>query len=426
MDISSLTGGAPKQEKPAIEYVAQVVSPIVNGEAKLAVNDKSFTIVALFDAAEIPFAEINELSLVDYVVTVNADSGEYRFAKMGSWCQPFYDALCDAYNKAVLRSLFVTGNPMITAKGGYSFAEPGAAANGSAPVQLYEDSVVVLPPDLSARRVPLCFVSGMDKGDYELTLKLDTGENYTFAKLGYDTAPFAEGIEKTLRNLREQALAAVKGLDYNLTTAQASQIAKLMPKGAAAPLGALTEIAPSFAAALEEKIDATRAAESYKAFKELCDPAQIYIGFRKNEAATGDEGSMDLLGNICENLLGEETADDAQIVNADSEILWMIAPSPEGQYAAVEFAEADTATFVYRTGGDFAAFARQLNRALEAINFKREVIRLTDEELKKPENADYYMAAKRTAALQFVRKNFVGRVIHSSAEIWKRKLIEYF
>jgi NADH pyrophosphatase NudC (nudix superfamily) len=52
------------------------------------------------------------------------------------------------------------------------------------------------------------------------------------------------------------------------------------------------------------------------------------------------------------------------------------------------------------------------------------VIRLTDDELRKPENADYYMAAKRTAALQFVRANFAGRVIHSSPEAWKKKLTE--
>jgi hypothetical protein len=49
---------------------------------------------------------------------------------------------------------------------------------------------------------------------------------------------------------------------------------------------------------------------------------------------------------------------------------------------------------------------------------------MTDAELRKPENADYYMAAKRTASLQFIRSNFTGRVIHSSPESWKRKLME--
>jgi hypothetical protein len=247
----------------------------------------------------------------------------------------------------------------------------------------------------------------MDKGYYELTLRLDTGESYTYAKLGYDTAPIETAIEKQIRALREKSLAAVKELDPTLTAAKASGIAKLMPEGAAAQLGRLAALSPSFAAALERKIAETRAAEYYKAFKALCDPAQIYVGFVKNEVTEG-------------------IAADGEI-NApppNPYLFWLIAPSPDGQFAAVEFSEADTATFVYKTGGDFEAFTRQLNRALEAIAFKREVIRLSDEELRKPENADYYMAAKRTAALQFVRANFAGRVIHSNPEAWKKKLTE--
>ncbi len=108
----------------------------------------------------------------------------------------------------------------------------------------------------------------------------------------------------------------------------------------------------------------------------------------------------------------------------DPYLLWLIAPSPDGNHAAVEFAEADAATFVYKTNGDFDSFAKSLNRALEAISFKREVIRLSDSELLKPENADYLMADERTAALRYIRKHFTGRIIHSSAEAWKRKLLE--
>jgi len=400
---------------------------------------------------------------------------------MGSWAQPFYDALLDAYNKAVLRSLFIKGSPIVTAKGNYRYSEKDMSGSGSASVHVYENNVAALPPDLTARRVPLCFVTAMDKGEYELTLTLDTGEIYTFAKLGYDTEPFAAAVEKQIRALREKSLAAVKEIDPNLTAAQASQLAKLMPEGAAAPLGQIAAIAPSFAEALEEKLSSTRAAEYYTAFKDLCDPAQIYIGFRKNETGA-DSGGMAggataMLGGLTgggnlpgamggmaggltssENppgALGGTTAMPGNLtgggnpteamggmaggnaspigntegagtekVSTDPYLLWLIAPSPDGKYAAVEFAQADSATFVYRTDGDFDSFARQLNRALEAICFKREVIRLSDDELKKPENADYFMATKRTASLQFVRANYAGRVIHASLEPWKRTLME--
>jgi hypothetical protein len=437
-------------------YTAQATSSLVNGEVKLTIGDNALTVAALFDVIEISFAEINVLALADYVVAIRADSGDYTFSRMGQWAERFYNALIDAYNEAVLRSLFVSSKPIAKARGGYSYAENGTTSGGynyvekgttgggTAPIHVYENSVVALPPDLSARRVPLCFVSGMDKGDYALTLRLDTGESYTFSKLGYDTEPLEMAIEKQIRALREKALGAVREIDPALTAAQASLLAKILPEGTAAPFGQLAAIAPSFVAAVESKLAETRAADSYKAFRKLCDPASIYVGFRKNETTDSVAGGLPDMGGIASMLGdltgggnksnplaalgslvgGEHVTDEEEPEPLPPYLFWLIAPSPDGQFAAVEFAEADSATFVYRTGGDFAAFSRQLNRAVEAIDFKREVIRLSDEELRKPENTDYYMAAKRTAALQFVRANFVGRAIHSGLEAWKRKLTE--
>jgi len=433
MNLSFFKGsGKSKQEqKPAIEYTAQVVSPFVNGEVKLTINDNSLTVTALFDIAEIIFAKMNVLDLTDYVITVKTDDGDYIFSRMGSWCQQFYDALYNAYNKAVLRSLFIKDSPILTVTGDYHYTENIISSSGKAPVHIYENNVTVLPPNVSARRVPFCFVSGMDKGDFTLTLRLDTGESYTYAKLGYETTKFADTIEKQIRKLREESLAMVKELDATLTTAQASQIAKLMPKGVAVPMGQLYKIAPSFMAVLENKIATTKAVESYEIFKELCNPAQIWVGYWKNETVKeSTQGLPSAITGGLSNILDISTDDgntgSEQTVVSDQYMIWLIAPSADGQFAAVEFAEAGNATFVYRTCGNFDGFAKQLNRALEAINFKREVIRLSDEELLRLENADYYMAAKRTAALQFIRSNFVGRVIHSSTERWKNNLLNYF
>ena len=426
-------------ESSNVEYMALTASPLINGETRLVITDKALALTTTLDALEIPFSEVNALDLTDYIVTVRADSGDYVFSKLGSWCEPFFIKLSEAYNKAVLRSLFIKEAPIVTAKGDYRYTEAGVSAAGSAPVYVYDNCVVVLPPDLGARRVPLCFTSGMEKGDFELTLKLDTGEAYTWARLGYDTAPFAQAVEQQMRALREKSLAAIKEIDTSLSSVEGMQLVKAIPQGAAASFGALTAIAPSFAAALEGKIADTRAAEGYKAFKEICDPAKIYIGFRKNVAAEAADGTengvkMTQLIEAAGNGAPSEAFDGVITDGAASDtteapdpwLLWLIAPSPDERFAAVEFAEPNSATFVYKTGGDFNGFAWQLSRALEAIDFKREVIRLSDADLRKPENADYYMAAKRTAALAFIRANFVGRVIHSSPEAWKRKLEEYW
>ena len=402
---SSLINDGARSREPLIQYTAQAASKLVSGETKLTIGGSALTAAGLFDTVEIPYAEINGLSIADYTVAIDSDSGAFAFSRMGNWCQPFYDALLEAYNNAVLRALFIKSSPALTAKGNYHYTENAASAGGSAPVHVYDNNVTVLPPDLSARRIPLCFVSGMETGDFELTLKLDTGESYTFAKLGYDTVPFADAVAKQIRSLHEKSLAAVRELDPSLTPAQASQLAKLMPQGAAASFMRIADIAPSFVPALEAKLAETRIAEYYAAMKELCDPSAIYVGFRENADACVNSGQT-------------ESCD------AEPYLLWLIAPSPDGQYAAVEFAEADAATFIYESRGDFGVFVQQLNRALEAISFKREVIRMTGEELRKSENADYYMADKRTAALQFIRSRFTGRLIHSGVGAWTGKLAQ--
>jgi len=393
------------EKKAKVEYTAQAKSQIVNGEVKMRIGDRSFTAATTFDTAEVFFVDINAIEFADYVITVRTDDGDYVFSRMGQWAQPFYDELCAAYNKLVMRAFFVSGKPVITANGDYRFAEH-TAVSGKASVAVYENCVVVTPPNINARRIPLCFATGMDKGAHELTLKLSSGEAYTLSKLGYDTSILSETIENNIRALREKTLAALKEFDLTLSTVQASKLANMIPEGVAAPIGQLASVAPSFVAAVEKKMAKTRAAESYDVFKEMCDPAKIWVGFKKNDAPPAEDPE------------GKEGAEQ------DPYVFWMIAPSPDGKHAAVEFAVENTATFVYRIDGDLSKWATLLNRALEAIGFRREVIRLTDEELLKPDYADYYMAAKRTPSLQFIRANFVGRVIHSSPEAWKRKLKE--
>lgn len=413
MEFSSLVGGGAPQDKeapPFFEYNALVSSSFINGEAKIIVGDDGLKIMALFDAAEIPYADITGLAMEDYCITLRtAGAGDIRLSRMGSWCEPFYSAALDAYNKKVLKALFISGKPALETKGAYICVEDGVVTSGAAPIQVYENCVCILPPDLGARRIPLCFVTGMEKKDYTVRLHLDTGEQFTFEKLGYDTEPFAASVEKQIRAMREKALVAVREFDPTLTAVQAASVAKLMPQGVAVPVGRLTALAPSFVAALETAIADSRAADSYSVFTEICDPAQIHIGFKQDEGRGEAGGADSSITPMVQDLM-----------------LWMIAPSPDGHACAVEFAggeNAAAATFVYSFGGSYENFAQKLNRALEATAFKREIIRLTEEELQQPQNADYRMAVQRTRAIQFVRSGFVGRAIHAGGESWKKQLL---
>ena len=360
----------------AVEYTAQVSSPNLTSTARLSIGADALHVVSPFAAIDVPFYSINAITTADFVVRVITDDGPYEFSALGNWCQPFHDALAEAFGQAVLRGMFVRSAPVFIASGDYQVSEPGVSLAGSGtPIRVFDDAVVSLPPNLAARRVPLCFATGFQPVAFGASLRVGPDESYSYSRLGNDTAGFVAAVEGQLRALREATLAQVNAIDPSLAPAAASQIAGLVSAGTAAPMTGLARIAPSFVAALEARLAASVAALPYKAFKAASQ--NIWVGMR----AQGDDY-----------------------------LLWLIVASPNGNSAAVEFAVPDTATFVYRTGGQFAQFARQLNIALEAIDFKREVIWTPDDQLTEP---DWKMAIKRNSALRFVRANYVGRAIHT-------------
>ena len=171
-----------------------------------------------------------------------------------------------------------------------------------------------------------------------------------------------------------------------------------MPQGVAVPVGRLMAIAPSYVTALEKKIGESRAAETYGILKTICDPNQICVGMKSQ-------------------LAGEQ----------NENILWLIAPSSTKPVAAVELAldeETAAATFVYNIDGDRGQFIKQLNRAMEPINFKREVISMPEEALHNAGHSHYVMAVKRTAALRFMRGRLAKRIIHTDS--WENNIRNYF
>ena len=412
------------EQAPAFEYTAQVSSPLINEEAKIAIGEKGLMITTLFDALEVPYADTFSIALDDYVVKIETQSGSFSFAKLGNWCEPFYLAVITAYYAEVLKALFISGDPIATAKGDFSYSEDpsnSVVCTGTASFFVMENCICILPPTINARRIPLSFVVGMNKEGYKTTVTLDSGASYSFSKLGYDTEPFNTAIEKQIRALREKSLASITELDPSLDSMLASKIAKVMPAGAAVRLGLLNSIAPTFVCAIEKQIEESRAAETYKAFKEISDPSQIYVGFIKN--VDGDE-----IGEGGD-FPGGDGEGEAEEISPDPYQFWMIVPSGDGKTCAFEFAGdpgESAATYIYRCENGFDAFARTLNYSLESNSYKRDVIRLTEEDIQKPENSIYRMSVQRNISLKAVRASFAGRAIHRSIASWKKSVLDYF
>jgi hypothetical protein len=62
---------------------------------------------------------------------------------------------------------------------------------------------------------------------------------------------------------------------------------------------------------------------------------------------------------------------------------------------------------------------RNINQLMLDINFRREPIFLSDEQLRDPRNARYRYAIQSIPSLRELRHLYIGRVVHSSFDQWK-------
>ena len=377
-----------------------VESPALTGSAVITLTEDAIVFDGAGKSFSVPYAEIDGFSVQNYRLLIKAESYSVSISQMGRETEALHEKLWDAYNARTLQAFFIQGAPMFEAAGEYRYMDEGGRAAGVCKIKLYENCLCILPPSSEGRRIPLCFMSAPETVNYMIRMTLDTGAWYEVIRLGDKTARLYELIAQNLTKLHERAVKSVRAVDGTLTASQASDIAWLMPDGAAALMSALNGAAPSFPAAVEARIATSRAAESYGYFKEICPAESVGVGIK-----TG--------------LSWSEQASD---------IVWVTAIREQaggGCVAAVELAlgeEDAAATYIYRFTGDRTVYFKRLNHAIEAVDFHREVISIPEAALKQEKNDLYAMAVKRTAALRFLRACFAGRAIHRSPEAWRSQI----
>lgn len=404
-------------------FEGSVQSKSLNGAAAITVAKDALLFDAPLDQLTCFYPDIYAFALKDYRLVIETAAGQVRVSMMGDALNWLFSALWDAYNDAVQRALLVDGAPLYESRGEYCYEDSGGSSEGTAVVRLFDNCVCVFPPDEGARRIPFCFLESMKEENYCLRLTLDTGEWYSFNKLGGYKEGFVYQLTQALQAQLKKTQQSLQEICGGMDSAELTATARLMREGVAAPISALGAISPACVGSIQALIAQSRAAQPYAFFKTLCDPDHLCVGIKKAERDTA--GAPEEAGSPESEQDAEAPAEEP----AAPATVFIVASKPEaagsGGVAAVELAvpqESFAATFIYRYQGEWAAFWRKLNHAMEAISFKREVIWLDTEALNKPENRHYRMALARVEALRFLRSCFVGRVIHNSPEAWGKAI----
>ncbi len=410
-----------KQAAPIAQFEGFVECPLFAEDAKISIYPDGVVIAAAMDLLFIPYGEVPAFSLEDSRVIIQMAGGAVTASRMGQEAEWLYQKLYGAYNDAVLAALLVDGESGFEADGTYRVEESESVWQGQAVIRLFEDCLCILPPGEQARRIPLCFLSGVKVDGFSLVLTLATGERYTLSDLGRELDNLQRLLTDRLRALREKTMNWHRELAPNLGSMQMALAAKLMPMGRAADTQALRTSAPALAQAVEEAIRESRIAQTYPWLQNLCGGNGLLTGILPPPPAEEPdpaEAAPDLSGASEEEPLEEQPEEPKPV-------LWIIASDAEQKLAAVELDLGDdeaAATYLYRVEGNWEQFSLQIDRALEATQFRRELILLPEDKLNTPEHLADAMLVARTPALGILRSHFAGRAIHSSLDRWKRDI----
>jgi|LSQX01.1.fsa_nt_gb hypothetical protein len=401
----------------SFEYKGNVSSSALTGEARLLLYASGLVLDGLFDRMPLAYVDIDSITLENYTVHIKAGDEIIIISQLGQSCEWFHRELLEAYNSKVLSSLYVKGTPDFDTKGQYAYGN----LQGEAIIQVFSDCICILSPNLRARRIPFAFINSMKRDNYTLTISLSTEETYSFSMLGSDTDPFEKAITDHIRMQRNRDEVFAKKLMPALGLSGSVKVSAFLREGIAMKL---TQLPVMFAKAIEDKVRNSKMGTAIEQLKVICDYDQLAVGIKsvpEEEFEALRQAQLDKLNESGQNV--EELTPKQE--DALRWALWAVIPTKDGKKAVVEFSlpGEDAATFIFKVDSEWSRFITLLNQGIEATQMHREVFSLTDEALQSETHPERRMLKMRTPAIQKLRKRFIGRVIHSSEEGWKRSLL---
>lgn len=418
------------ESAPIAEFIGYTECQLFSDECKITLDKDGLNIFGIFQQFSVLYGEIHSIESTDYRLQLKTTNGNVTFSRMGQELNWLKDKLLGAFNDAVAAIFGVKGKVILETACEYAASENDCSHHGPAMIRLYDDCLCILPPNENARRLPLCWFSGMDQTGYSLELSLACGEKYILSKMGHNLDELQRQLTVKLRTLRENTYAWHKDLAPSLSSMQAAASGSLMPLGRAADFGKLQTMAPPLAEALESKLSKSRIGTSLPWIMDISGDTDLMLGALpvpdvKSENPISAVMPQLITQNAVQQSISEDENSDYATPVQPPPILWLIVPDREQYIAAVELALPDNetaATYLYRIEGRWKDFSLLVDRAIEAAGFQREVILLSDEKLSSHEHISKSMLLRRTPSLKILRNCFVGRAIHSSQERWKKDI----
>jgi hypothetical protein len=399
------------------QEIAQGGSDLVLDVEKLTVLPESG------DPLLIPYRDIIQISRAGYKINANLVSQEkLTVSNLGYKFEDFFRNFSNLNNEVILKDLLMN-EPIhksgVAADLVYVYKDKTEKALGQCELRIYETAAVIISGDGNFIRIPYSDLAQIRIDTYKLILDTDYGDSYVFSRMGKELDESFKMLNDLIKALSVKTQLALEELLPIYDSSVIRKIAKLMKDGRAARRFDIEAISPGIWTELENKIDSFGIKEQYEYLKSIGQAERTCIGIKRG-------------------LMGDLT----------SEYLWFLVPifsrdsAKPGNAIAMEATTSDgsgRATYFFRitdlnTYLNFKSLEelqaavdetlKMITHDLINVNFRREPIYLTNEQLNSTAYVGYLRTIARVASLRELRSLFIGRVMHYTPEQWSGDVMQ--
>ena len=412
------------------------------GEARATFDEQHLTLTVMFgDPMLFAFTDIVGISDYDYKVDLFLTSKEkLNLWGLGYQYEDFLFQLYKLRNELMLKYMLMEESIL---HAGFEVQYTKLEANGqtsqtgNSEVRLYDTALVILPQKSEPIRFPYCYITNVNKQDYKLAITNEFQEKIELTKLGQNFDPLAKALSDAINKMILRTQQNIKELIPEATPIAINKLATLMKDGQAAKRKEIEQYSPDFWRRLTKKIDEADMTIEYEYLNSLSAKDHVCVGIKRGLMGdlTGTYIWMlfPLLNpgtNRQSNTIALEAfnAKDKTEENKEQQTENTVSNTEEEQKPATT-----GATYFFRETGrkeylqtkdedltkELSIFIKNINRSMIEVNFRREPIYLTENQLDSTEYTQYRFAITRIISLKILRDQFVGRVIHASPKQWK-------
>lgn len=367
------------------------------------------------------YSDIERLKGIDNQIEVLVYDGfRYVFYYFGSYYEQFLHNLVSKRNYQMQKNLLMLDKDYqkeFEASFEFTDSERRTIKDGKAKIILYRNSLVVTPQEEDFFNINYCDIEKIDfePGKFSLNILLDLGEKLTLTMMGGRFEELKSDIERLIEEMYQRTAEMLKEyFPKGVSEWTILQLSRVLKQGKATKKSEIEEISPDLWGVLQRIIfkrpdeessqepdEERKAAFDY--LLSLAGPENTYIGIR--ESFTSSEEEL-------------------------KPIFWFLVAFPKENAIASEVTnEEGHATYFFRikedgkpSPDDVKRKVKEINRSMQALNFRRDVIRASDDEIKNDKFSRYRVALRKLPYLNRIRQDFIDRAIHTSEESWRKEV----